>query len=318
MPTQKVPPFLRRSKTIGSAGMTDDLNADSTQLELLSTFANTLPDSYGGTAPQWVAGPQKAGALVYDLGQTYRVKVDIINSLSAPAGNIANYESLGGEFWGALKRSSADPQTISAAITAAVNALINGAPGALDALNELAAALGNDPNFATTVTNNLATKAPLVSPALTGTPTAPTAPTGTATTQLATTLFVANAVSGLNGGGPTYTAGTGIAISGTNVISATGGGGATVPPTGSGDTVTFEIERRWPIRTTGTYLVSGVGAVVDVCFQLVQALGCPSINLTNSAFIKMNATLFDANKENTFSFLVRIDGKIQYYISQVN
>lgn len=37
--------------------------------------------------------------------------------------------------------------------------LINGSPGALDTLNELAAALGNDANFASTVTNQLALKA---------------------------------------------------------------------------------------------------------------------------------------------------------------
>jgi hypothetical protein len=36
--------------------------------------------------------------------------------------------------------------------------LINGAPGALDTLNELAAAMGNDPNFAATITNALAGK----------------------------------------------------------------------------------------------------------------------------------------------------------------
>jgi hypothetical protein len=42
--------------------------------------------------------------------------------------------------------------------------LINGAPGALDTLNELAAALGDDANFAATVTNSLAAKAPLASP----------------------------------------------------------------------------------------------------------------------------------------------------------
>lgn len=47
---------------------------------------------------------------------------------------------------------------ITAEITAAVNALIDGAPGAIDTLNELAAALGDDPNFATTVTNSIATK----------------------------------------------------------------------------------------------------------------------------------------------------------------
>ncbi|HEU5085680.1 MAG TPA: hypothetical protein VFU14_20230 [Acidimicrobiales bacterium] len=43
-------------------------------------------------------------------------------------------------------------------ITAAVDALVSAAPGALDTLNELAAALGDDPSFATTVTNALAAK----------------------------------------------------------------------------------------------------------------------------------------------------------------
>lgn len=47
---------------------------------------------------------------------------------------------------------------VNAAITVAINNLVNGAPGALDQLNELAAALGNDANFATTVTNALAAK----------------------------------------------------------------------------------------------------------------------------------------------------------------
>ncbi|WP_460293801.1 hypothetical protein [Clostridium tertium] len=47
---------------------------------------------------------------------------------------------------------------VDAAISAAVNGLINGAPGALDTLIELASALGNDPNFAATITKSLATK----------------------------------------------------------------------------------------------------------------------------------------------------------------
>lgn len=49
---------------------------------------------------------------------------------------------------------------IDAAIDAAIDAVRSGAPGALDTLNELAAALGDDANFATTVTNALAAKAP--------------------------------------------------------------------------------------------------------------------------------------------------------------
>ena len=43
-----------------------------------------------------------------------------------------------------------------------------------------------------------ATYAPLESPALTGTPTAPTAVSGTATTQIATTAFVDDAISGIS------------------------------------------------------------------------------------------------------------------------
>jgi len=43
-------------------------------------------------------------------------------------------------------------------VAAAIAALIDAAPGALNTLNELAAALGDDPNFASTVTNGLASK----------------------------------------------------------------------------------------------------------------------------------------------------------------
>ena len=47
----------------------------------------------------------------------------------------------------------------TAFVAAAVAALIDGSPGALDTLNELAAALGDDANFVSTVTNSLALKA---------------------------------------------------------------------------------------------------------------------------------------------------------------
>ncbi|KGK99844.1 hypothetical protein [Thalassobacter sp. 16PALIMAR09] len=43
-------------------------------------------------------------------------------------------------------------------VAAAIGALIDAAPGAMNTLNELAAALGDDPSFATTVTNALAGK----------------------------------------------------------------------------------------------------------------------------------------------------------------
>ncbi|EOY8187069.1 phage tail protein, partial [Yersinia enterocolitica] len=49
----------------------------------------------------------------------------------------------------------------TAFVKAALAALVASSPAALDTLNELAAALGNDPNFATTMTNALAGKQPL-------------------------------------------------------------------------------------------------------------------------------------------------------------
>ena len=47
--------------------------------------------------------------------------------------------------------------------------LIDSAPAALNTLKELASALSNDGNYATTVQNQLATKAPLANPSFTGT-----------------------------------------------------------------------------------------------------------------------------------------------------
>lgn len=47
---------------------------------------------------------------------------------------------------------------ISDEITAALNAAIDGAPAALDTLNELAAALGDNANFASTITTSLANR----------------------------------------------------------------------------------------------------------------------------------------------------------------
>jgi hypothetical protein len=69
--------------------------------------------------------------------------------------------------------AAAGTSTTQVATTAfvgtAVSNLVAAAPGALDTLNELATALGNDASFSTTMTNALAAKAPLASPTFTGT-----------------------------------------------------------------------------------------------------------------------------------------------------
>ncbi|MEI7336788.1 phage tail protein [Pectobacterium carotovorum] len=111
----------------------------------------------------------------------------------------------------------------TAFVKSAIAALINGSPATLDTLQELANALGNDPNFSTTVLNAIADVktdaanklnahasiidahpqyAPKASPTFTGTPTAPTAASGSNDTQLATTAFVKAAVAALVNGSP--------------------------------------------------------------------------------------------------------------------
>jgi hypothetical protein len=54
--------------------------------------------------------------------------------------------------------NGADGEVSEAELTAAVAALVDAAPGTLDTLNELAAALGDDPNFAATMTTALSGK----------------------------------------------------------------------------------------------------------------------------------------------------------------
>nr|WP_249649697.1 phage tail protein [Pectobacterium carotovorum] len=111
----------------------------------------------------------------------------------------------------------------TAFVKSALAALVNGSPAALDTLQELANALGNDPHFSTTVVNAIADVktdvanklnahasildahpqyAPKASPAFTGTPTAPTAASSSNDTQLATTAFVKAAVAALVNGSP--------------------------------------------------------------------------------------------------------------------
>jgi hypothetical protein len=73
--------------------------------------------------------------------------------------------------------ATAGTSTTQVATTAfvgtAVSNLVASAPAALDTLNELATALGNDASFSTTITNSIATKSPIASPTFTGTVTAP-------------------------------------------------------------------------------------------------------------------------------------------------
>ena len=178
-----------------------------------NTYRSVTVDKYGrvtaATNPTTVAG--------YGLTDVYtKTQVDSALALKAP---LANPALTGAPTAPTAATGNSSQQIANTAfVQAAVAGLVDSAPAALDTLKELAAALGNDPNFATTVTNTLATKAakattlagygitdgytkaqvdaalvpkaPSASPAFTGIPTAPTATRGVISKQLATTEFV--------------------------------------------------------------------------------------------------------------------------------
>ena len=67
--------------------------------------------------------------------------------------NVSNWNTAYG--WG---NHASQSYATTSYVTTQINNLVNGAPGALDTLSELATALGNDASFATTVTNSIAGK----------------------------------------------------------------------------------------------------------------------------------------------------------------
>lgn len=103
-----------------------------------SALANT--NSYIGTKASWSAlttTNTNIRTLVSD-------RIQVANAISTFA------------TWNALTSTNT---AIRLAISNEISALVNSAPTTLDTLNELAAALGDDPNFATTVSNSIGTKA---------------------------------------------------------------------------------------------------------------------------------------------------------------
>ena len=94
-----------------------------------------------------------------------------IAALNTTVGNLSLSGSVLADGTTATTQSASDNSTkvaTTAYADTAVANLVDSAPGTLNTLNELAAALGDDPNFATTVTNSIATKLPLAGGTLTG------------------------------------------------------------------------------------------------------------------------------------------------------
>jgi microcystin-dependent protein len=109
---------------------------------------NWKPFIYSATEPDF----HEAGFIWVDSNEV----VDEIYVLPTQTGNDGKYLTTSGSV---MSWSTIDLQaTINTASAAAVTHIVDSAPGALDTLNELAAALGDDSNYASTITNALSNK----------------------------------------------------------------------------------------------------------------------------------------------------------------
>lgn len=129
------------------------------------TVALGTPGTLSGTSTNTVTADSHTHALTAATATVAGVTkiIDHLNSTDATA-------ALSAAQGKSLQDGKADKATTisgygitdgvtQAQLTAAINNVIAGAPGALDTLKELSAALGNDANFAATITNQLAQKA---------------------------------------------------------------------------------------------------------------------------------------------------------------
>lgn len=148
-------------------------------------------------------------------------------------------------------------------LAARIAALVNSSPAALDTLSELSAALGNDANFATTITNALAAKAPKDSPLFTTSAKGPTPAQFSKGLDFATMEAVQRALGNMSG----Y-----IGLTGNTVLTADKAGKAIICSSISNFTVTLPAANAMPLADgggifhilnsggTGTVTVSAAGA----------------------------------------------------------
>ena len=111
-----------------------------------------------------------------DVIATSAVTADSLADTTITAAKLHTTLDLTGKTVTVSTASAGDNDTTVAStafVSTAVSNLVDSSPDALNTLNELAAALGDDANFSTTVTNSIALKAPLASPTFTGTITGP-------------------------------------------------------------------------------------------------------------------------------------------------
>ena len=132
--------------------------------------SETLTYATGGTqnVEAYVNGVKQVEGASNDYVATTGTSVTFVDNLSSgDVVDIQVYELLTNDAF-YLKTETYTQAEVNSQISTGLAGLVDSAPSTLDTLNELAAALGDDANFSTTVTNSIATKLPLAGGTMTG------------------------------------------------------------------------------------------------------------------------------------------------------
>ena len=158
--------------TVASANIVDGsiVNAD---VNASAAIAGTKVAPAFGSQNLSTSGTAATGALTVTGNIAVSGTVDGVDvaALNTTVGNLGISGGAIASGTTATTQAASDNSTkvaTTAYTTTAISNLVDSSPSTLNTLNELAAALGDDANFSTTVTNSIATKLPLAGGTITG------------------------------------------------------------------------------------------------------------------------------------------------------
>ena len=148
--------LIKRSTVSGSSPTTGDLQTGELAI---NTVDRKLYTNNGGSIIE-------IGTLPTTLNVSSTLDVTGVTSLST--GSTSGAFTVGGSLTLSTEGTTSTHAVTKGYVDTAIASVIDGAPAALDTLNELAAALNDDADFATTITNALAGKLSLTGGTLSG------------------------------------------------------------------------------------------------------------------------------------------------------
>ena len=229
------------------------------------------------------------------------VDADLHSAAAIALSKLADTGALGSAITATTQSASDDSTKLAttAFVQAAVTSLIDGAPGSLNTLNELAAAINDDSSYATTLTTALATKLPLAGGTLTGSLGIGASPTEK--------LHVIGQVGGTN---PTAGSKWDIARFVAHDYSPTNSGGLTIGAywnnsTVSGRTSYIQSSQSTDSGSTARHLLLnpdggnvGIGGSPDELLHVVGTLKCNNIKILTANSFESSANVFEGKGTN--------------------